>query len=396
MTRLSAFPSLLVVLVAALFISDVDAQVATGAPQFGTFSTQGPDVINLGNLNVYLKIPVLNKPQRGANFVYNLAYNSSIWYPVTSGSTESWTPVSQLGWQGLQVTGPSQITYSVSVETPNGSCTQASPTWTQWRYDGFVYSDPTGAQHSFNATSGYNQAPTGSGTRCPTGPFPASTVTASATDGSGYSITVTPLAGSVTATLTDGNNNIIAAPVMTNPPASQGSQTVTDSNGNQVTSSGGVYTDTTGVTALTIRYATSISTTLTYNTTGSSPGTASYDATYAGYTVQTAFGCAGIGEYGPTATSLVNRVTLPDGSFYAFTYEPTPGNSGSVTGRIASITLPAGGTINYAYSGGSNGIECNDGSTAGLTRTIAATAGSPASVWFGPTLGRLALLAQAR
>jgi len=37
---------------------------------------------------------------------------------------------------------------------------------------------------------------------------------------------------------------------------------------------------------------------------------------------------------------------------------------------LASITLPAGGTISYLYTGSNNGIECSDGSAAGLNRTV--------------------------
>jgi hypothetical protein len=90
---------------------------------------------------------------------------------------------------------------------------------------------------------------------------------------------------------------------------------------------------------------------------------------YVSYTVKTNFGCSGVAEYGPTSNSLVDRITLPDGTFYQFLYEPTPGFAGDVTGRLASVALPTGGTISYAYTGGSNGIVCADGSTAGLTRT---------------------------
>ena len=41
-----------------------------------------------------------------------------------------------------------------------------------------------------------------------------------------------------------------------------------------------------------------------------------------------------------------------------------------MTGRIAKVTLPTGGRISYAYSGESQGINCSDGSTATLTRTL--------------------------
>src|SRR5439155_5105940 len=96
---------------------------------------------------------------------------------------------------------------------------------------------------------------------------------------------------------------------------------------------------------------------------------------YVSHTVKTNFGCSGIAEYGPTSLSLVDKITLPDSSFYRFTYEATPGFAGDVTGRLASVKLPTGGTISYAYSGGNNGITCADGSTATLTRT------TPDGIW---------------
>ncbi|MHB8527025.1 MAG: RHS repeat domain-containing protein [Candidatus Acidiferrales bacterium] len=103
---------------------------------------------------------------------------------------------------------------------------------------------------------------------------------------------------------------------------------------------------------------------------------------YTSYTVATNFGFSGINELGRTAESLVSSIVLPDGSQYALTYEATPSTPSSgactplsgtyskncVTARIASITLPTGGTISYTYSGGNNGI-LSDGSAATLTRT---------------------------
>jgi hypothetical protein len=67
--------------------------------------------------------------------------------------------------------------------------------------------------------------------------------------------------------------------------------------------------------------------------------------------------------------ALVDKITYPDGSFYQFTYEPTTTGSPNVTGRIASITLPTGGTISYAYTGSNGGINCADGTTMGFDRT---------------------------
>ena len=101
---------------------------------------------------------------------------------------------------------------------------------------------------------------------------------------------------------------------------------------------------------------------------------------YTDYTVQTNFGCSGVGDTVLALFRCPVIATLPDGSHYLFTYEATPGASGNVTGRIKQITLPTGGTITYTYTGGSSGITCGDGSAAGLTRVI-----SPGGTW---TYGR--------
>src|SRR5258708_30231783 len=59
------------------------AQVVVGIPPFQSFGG-GPDVINLGNLNVHYSIPVFSRAGRGMPFSYGLAYDSSVWQPSTS------------------------------------------------------------------------------------------------------------------------------------------------------------------------------------------------------------------------------------------------------------------------------------------------------------------------
>lgn len=83
--------SLLVLLMGAFVSMDAHAQVQTGKPPFGTFSGN-PDVIDLANLNSNITIPFVNKAGRGMSFSYDLVYDSSIWTPVNSGSTRSWSP----------------------------------------------------------------------------------------------------------------------------------------------------------------------------------------------------------------------------------------------------------------------------------------------------------------
>jgi len=97
---------------------------------------------------------------------------------------------------------------------------------------------------------------------------------------------------------------------------------------------------------------------------------------YTNYTLQTNFGCPGIAEYSQASFPLATSITLPDGNSYSTTYEPTPGNPGATTGRLASIKLPTGGIIFYTYTGANGGINCADGSTMGFTKQTPDTSGT--------------------
>src|ERR1700730_7431256 len=94
-------------------------QVTTGTPPFGSFGG-GPDIVNLGNLNAHINVPVFNKAGRGLSFNYNLTYDSSVWYPVTSGGTTTWQPVADWGWSAQTQPTTGYITYAGINE---GRCT---------------------------------------------------------------------------------------------------------------------------------------------------------------------------------------------------------------------------------------------------------------------------------
>jgi RHS repeat-associated protein len=193
-----------------------------------------------------------------------------------------------------------------------------------------------------------------------------------ASDGSG--ITVNTDWAVATVTLKSG---AVITPQMLTGASLTGNGNSQDRNGNQITSSTvsgtTTFTDTlgsTGGTALTITGT--APSPVYYKYTAPSGAVASVTATFKSYTVQTNFACSGINEYGPLSNSLVDRITLPDGSFYQFAYEVTPGDTNTphhVTGRISSVTLPTHGAISYAYTGGNNGITCIDGTTSGFDRT---------------------------
>lgn len=373
----------LAVLILGYGIAQSTAQVATSTPLFGTFGG-GPDVINLGNLNAHLTIPIVSKAGRGQNFIYNLGYDTSVWSPVVVNSVPTWQPAAGWGWQGLSPSGYVYIGYNETYTS--GTCGQyGQNTWQSWSYTNLVYSDQNGVVHRFPDANGSYVSSNGAPPYCPpTGSNPPSQETAGVEDGSGLMATFQVNSTGYSATVSTSNRTVINAPVIVNFSNPSGNYSSTDSNGNEITATNGTYTDTLGTQVLAVIANSSTLTTLSY--TAPSGGSAEYQVNFTQYTVRTDFN-AGPAEYGPSSIPLVSSISLPDGTSYSFTYEQTPGtctplantySANCVTARLAEVTLPTGGTISYTYQGGpgSTGI-LSDGSTAGLRRTLV-----PGGMWF--------------
>lgn len=338
------------------------AQVATGTPPFGSFGGGPFDTVNLGNLNVHFAIPVLHKAGRGLPLNFDLSYDSSVWTPVNG----QWQPSFNWGW-----TAPSALhTGYISYVTTYPKCDDGSG-HTATVYKGYIYYDPWGIVHKFGPLNHLAYDPYG----CAIPPGTVTSFTATATDGSGLTLNAT-WGGADTITARDGK--VFNPPLNLTGGYAPGPTSITDTNGNQITinstSNSVTLTDTLGTTAMTVAGTSPV----TFSYTAPSGSAAQYTLNYQAYTVKTGFGVSRISEYGPLSNPLVDNIQLPDGSEYKFTYEQTPGactplsgtyTSYCVTGRIASVTLPTGGMITYAYTGGSHGIE-SDGSTAGLARTL--------------------------
>src|SRR5207249_1118894 len=92
--------------------------------------------------------------------------------------------------------------------------------------------------------------------------------------------------------------------------------------------SANTFTDTLGATVLTISGSGTSASPRVYTYIDSNGTSRTVTVSYADHTIETNFGCAGVNEYGANPNQpLVDRVTYPDGSFYSFTYEVTPGHS---------------------------------------------------------------------
>jgi RHS repeat-associated protein len=337
-------------------------QPLTGAPPFASMSGGAFDQIDLGNLNVHFEIPIIDKPGRGSDLTYSLTYDTSVWGPVSSGSSQYWSPVSSFGWTGITPSATGNITANVVTGSQSCSWHGAEKTTATSTYSNYQYHDLKNTAHPYTSTAFQPNPFCGS----------FSGFTQTTPDGTGNTLTV---------------QSISSQPILTRlksalaPPAQNtqtGETVVTDPNGNIHSEINGVFTDTLGTTALTIAGSGTPSSPITLTYPIQSGTSVAVTVKYSSVTVQTNFGCSGISEYGPTAANLVNEIDLPDGTRYTFTYEATPGFAGSTTGRLATVNLPSGGTISYTYSGGANGITCADGTTATLTRQ---TPDTGASAW---------------
>ncbi|HZQ24839.1 MAG TPA: hypothetical protein VFA89_18770, partial [Terriglobales bacterium] len=195
--------------------------------------------------------------------------------------------------------------------------------------------------------------------------------TATTTDGSGYTLNITATNPSLTGVIYDRAGNKTSW--------SGNTVTVTDPDGATIsnTSNAGVYTytDSLGTTALSTTYTGSTSDTYYYQDASGQNQT--FTVQYSEFTQRTNFntGCGLVDITGADA-HLPTSITTPTGATFSIGYEQTPGYSGSGpygpyrTGRIASLTLPSGGTISYQYSGGTNGLNCTSGVVPTLKRTV--------------------------
>jgi hypothetical protein len=204
--------NLLVLALLLLTLHNATTGQVTGIPPYQSFRG-GPDVINLGNLNVHYSIPVFSRAGRGMPFSYSLAYDSFIWQPLGG----AWFPA---GTWGL-FRDSAALVGVASYTTHQARC--QDPDTGQWEwynvYNFTSYTDSAGTNHRFSL--GVNDRPCGGGNP---------TATGTATDGSGITMAVTS-GPSATVTLPTGQQIV---PGLSGASSTAGGPE-TDNNGNQIT-----------------------------------------------------------------------------------------------------------------------------------------------------------------
>ncbi len=321
--------------------------LAQGTGVQPTEATNGE--VSLDTLNVHIDIPIVRKAGVGLPFSYSLPLNTNIWVPGQNNTWQLSTPI------GFWISPELPLRMAGSFLLRNTLCNGNN----YLTFYGFV--DANGNLHSFTPVVMGNGGIQG-----------ICTIYKSANvlipDGSGITANLLNT-GAGTATYPDGT--------VVSPASFSTSGTITDVNGNKITTSDAptwpaTAADTLGVTELTQTSgcnSSSLTTTFTYPT---STGSASVTVTCTKETLQTNFGCPSVTDAPGSTYYLPTSISLPDGSAYTLTYESQV--SGTTTGRLASIIYPTGEVVSYQYTGPNNGVNCADGSTAGLARTVSGDA----------------------
>lgn len=336
---------------------------ATGYPPFGSFHDGGFDAVNRQNLNVNFSVPIVSIPGRGTGFNFSIVYDSAVW----ERSDSLWLPVVDRdgnpfwGWKKDTPVGSTRAVHTTRYCGGGAKSEQEATT----RHVGFRYTDPSGTKHSFPLD--FHDEALGCG-------FNTEPTIADAEDESGYKMDATdPYNPRVydKSGLDITDSGIIAK----------------DANGNFiskiiVSSTETKWTDTLG------RFVLRMVKRIANCSHGGASYTECWDYIYRSsdgveqtatlyvksFTVTTAFGCGG--DYNQPSKLLPEKLVLPNGRFYTFEYETNPDSS--ITARLKKITLPTGGSYEYAYSGTNGGINCTNGTIHTLDRIIT---GPSSSTW---------------
>lgn len=337
-----------------------------GLPTFGSLESDGITTLNRYNLGYTFRIGLPTVPSRGTAFAPGLTYKSFVW--ELNGSV--WSPVVDnfgnptWGWNQT-VSQAEQPTFS----TERWRCVanDGSNEWT-YSYSGFATSS-TSFPVSINLAEDPDTYPECSDS------YPVRTSYGIDYSGkpNGYLLSIqgtggpnaTPPPG---ATYPPNYNNV--QPYVFAPSGSQvdNAAGLHDTNGNYIVTNGVTWLDSIGRTALTIANNTTTHQT-TYSYYDSSHTLQPATMALTSMSVYSSFACSGKTEYSASGVFFPTSLTLADGSVYTFSYEYSTisGHTSAITGRISQITLPTGGYIQFAYSGG---YDCTYGTPMHVTKTV--------------------------
>jgi len=344
-----------------------------GIPPFATVSGSPFDALDLATSNFLVSIPLRSKNGK-IPFTAKVVGQAHVFFIPAANSWGINFATFPVVVTGQMYWGQSYYSYMTCGSDQN-----------DYIYNNFVAVDETGASHPFATEPQLGPFVDQDG--CYAVPGPMTTV-----DGSGYTLVLSRANRVISGVVYDASGNYLTTTF--GPQNNPIVNTVKDPDGTAWSSSDSynsntqiyttTYTDTLGQTALT-QTSSPGGPTASENYQDMANKTVGYTFSYSSIPYGSNFGCTNnigkVWEYGNGSPgSFLTGITTPDGGKYTIGYEATHGKTGWTTGRIASITLPTGGSITYQYSGGTNGINCYTGVVPQITRTINDANGN-SSVW---------------
>jgi RHS repeat-associated protein len=317
------------------------AQVNPGTPSFSAYDSHLVDTVNLQNLNVLLNLPVMNKSGAfpfSASLVGGDSYFSYNGTSLQPGILAQ--PITPNVSGILSPFGYTQVfagTTTIGVTCPSGDGTGTATKYSQWYLqmtDGTVHSLP-----SSDVAYG--------GASC------SSTLTDQVTDGSGWTVTV--VGGTYNAG-TQAGVTVVSSGGLTIDIATATIQDA-QSTPNEIRYNSQEFFDTLGAEVMTVN-ANAAGQLGWFDVNGGNP---TESQTFTSATLKTSFGCSGKADYPATAYAggLTTDISFPDSTNLALGWEHNQVTTADYTGRLAKITLRAGGTITYNYNPSNAGAPYN-------------------------------------
>lgn len=336
-----------------------------GVPTFATTVGGAYDTVDLATSGILLRIPLRTKAGK-LPFSYSLVGNSHayVWANVNNHNALQWAVSPGSDFQFLlngAVDAPLLLGAHLHFDNTTVTCGSDS---NDEKLSNFVIIDSSGTSHGLGITLDSD------------GCFSKS-ATVTTGDGSGLTAVITGVGG--TYTLYDRAGNHTPAVILLSAPSSvvdpdgisASVTSTTSNNGYTVTYT---YTDSLSTTPMTAvnNYdtTTGFRDSDTYKYLGGDGVVHSATVTYQKLHQKTNFLCTGINDIDTSGMWFPTAISLADGEQFTLSYEGTPSFAGDITGRLAKITLPTGGYIQYAYSGGNSGINCSSHVVPTLKRTV--------------------------
>jgi RHS repeat-associated protein len=339
----------------------------TGLPSYGSFISSSIDTVNLGNLGVSIRIPIVSSKGRGTTYLLLAQYESKQWTVVPTVIPNGQNvPVVHYVWQPDVTSGTASwnvrdnVTVAYDYTERIWTCTtppQGGDAGGEIIYpqdpatviirSNWVYVSPDGSKHQVPLRKNYDQNHAGHCSDEIAGQLPQNLVGQTDNDHVQVDVTQDQILNhnGITFTQSDGTQSVV------------GSFARRDTNGNTCCgTSGNWVTDTLGRPVWAYDSASTQNEKI-FDVYDSSGNIQKIKIDYISIPLTPAFPTTSYDQFHVVdqpqfwTISVISKVTLANGLSYTFSYDD-PDNPGHTNpyGEVTQITLPTGGYVKYRWT----------------------------------------------